>query len=360
MPSAGLEESLSSYGWCRVTQGVLPEEEVGIKFIKDSTGGLDSLELPNPFQKPAMKNPGTLMDVIEGFRSYFDTAQGVILHPAQPMIRRIGNSIFTSSVGQLFDPIFFGTKSELPDQGIAAVQPAIRLKSGAAKPAFTRSFVNLGLIHLDVPEQQHLNSMDTMLNWFSKLGIYIPDIHLLVEGTNEDWGNGPFNGHVLRLMYGDVELGVANYFSAVPTNNGRRVPYSDISVGAERIQWARTKKADFASLIAPPEQAHYTSLEAIDILRTLTLASIGRVLPSDKSDGGQKMALLMRAISIPGKPIDYALLRNYYFFWNRLTNEDNLTSPDKIYAALEEARSKYIAEKVGMLIAAATGNGKSG
>lgn len=269
--------------------------------------------------KPAMRNPANLETVIDSFNGFFEessTIKSVRAVPLKPA--GLGNSLFTSSGSNIYNPYIFGNLKSPVFDAAAVAQPVVRLKSPpSSENGFVRSFTNLALARVDASPDEHEESQEMLFDWLSSNGIYIPDMTLHRSKEVENWGLGAFACNTTRLMYKGLELGVANYYPELPTARGSNIRYSDVSVGAERVNWAVAKTESFLPVVTPDDYQTSDDITIIDSHRTTTLGALSSgCSPASPTPQGSKMRQIAHEIA-PNVPLDYELIQAYTRFWKR-------------------------------------------
>jgi len=224
-------------------------------------------------------------------------------------------TLFASAAGQVFDCLVYEKKQQVDFHEVCVIQPVIRLQGidlVGETEGFSTSFLNAGIDQWGATIDQHFIALDRLLDFFSLQDFYVGNLCMKYSYGENDWSNKNVFADMLRINYGGLEIGIANYFSEIPQNNSLPVSMSDISIGLERFLWARNKTASYFDAIGPLTYAMRGDTILMDTLRTLTLMAGSGVMPGHQNHG-YKLRLIANRISNPLQKIPFSELIEFYY-----------------------------------------------
>lgn len=293
-------------GWRRNDKNALESEFT--KGRRESVLEVDFLSLSKKKEAPNLEQTEAL------FKNHFQ-ATTKLVEPIS-IVPNLGKQFFVGTAGHILNGSIFG-KQRIQAEPLSISQPVVRLY-GLHNPqyqeGYTLSFTNLGTEQMELSPETHLQRLDQWLDYLSSLGLYAGDLTLQETSDKENWGLRECNSHVVRIMYGNLEIGVANYFTNVLTNQEKDVTISDISFGLERVSWAINKTARFFEIIGPENASDkYDDHLILDSWRTSTLIVASGVV-TDSSDRGGKLKSVLSRLAHE-KDVPYGLVKHYYDYW---------------------------------------------
>jgi len=274
----------------------------------ECSGGYNFLDIPAP------RDFLTLQPCQENFLSHFEKSGYNIAIPLG-IVRTNERTLFVSAAGQVFDDLIYG-KTDKPTEEICfVIQPVIRLQGEGLVgevEGFSTAFLNAATEQWNTDAKQHFTALDYWLDFFSSQEFYVGNLCLRYSSSENDWNGKNIFSEMLKINYGGLEIGIANYFSGIELNNNQFATMSDISIGLERFLWARNKTASYFDAIGPLTYAITKDIILIDTLRTLTLMSGAGVIPGHKNHG-YKFRLLANKIANPFHKIPISELVEFYY-----------------------------------------------
>lgn len=234
--------------------------------------------------------------------------------PPLNVIRENERTLFVSAAGQIFDCLVYETKQQVDFCKVCVVQPVIRLQSTnliGKIEGFSTAFLNVAIDQWGATIEQHFTALDHLLDFFSSQGFYVGNLCTQYSFGENNWSDKKVLADMLKINYGGLEIGIANYFSEIPQDNSLSVSMSDISIGLERFLWARNKTASYFDAIGPLTHAIRGDTILMDTLRTLTLMAGSGVIPGHQNHG-YKFRLLANRISTPLQKIPLSDLIEFY------------------------------------------------
>lgn len=174
-------------------------------------------------KKPRKKEFITPLDLATACQEFF-TCVGYSKFEPVPIKTQRGKTLFTGTAGQIFDRAIF-EESDYPTGPVYVAQPVVRLQGVSLVgevEGFSTSFVNIATEQMNPTVDQHVAHLDNWLTFFSSIGLYVGDITMKVLNDSPDWGRGKFRDSVIKIYYGGLEIGVANYaiVTKSPEGNG--------------------------------------------------------------------------------------------------------------------------------------------
>jgi hypothetical protein len=251
-------------------------------------GGYPFLNIPAP------KAYLELGACVENFRAFFPT-QGYRLHPPVAIVRSEERTLFASTAGQIFDDLIYGQSPQRGPQQCAVTQPVIRLQGiglVASLDGISTSFVHAATEYWNATVEEHFNSLDQWLDFFSSLGLHVGGLCLKLKRADNDWAGRTVTSEMLKINYDGLEVGVANLFFNIPQQSGDIATLSDIGVGLERFVWAVNKSPTYFDGIGPLSSVTIHKRVSLDAIRTATLMAGSGVVPDHKNQGSKLRAMI--------------------------------------------------------------------
>ena len=244
-------------------------------------------------------------------------------YPVQSPIAVVRNderTLFASTAGQVYDDLIYGTVAENESHQCVVLQPVIRLQSiglvGSVEGIST-SFVHVATEKWNAGVDEHFDAFDHWLDFFSSLGLHVGGLCLKTKQAKNDWAGRIVTSEMIKINYGGLEIGVANFFLNIPQANNVIATLSDIGVGAERLVWAINKSPSYFDSIGPLSCVIILERVMLDAIRTTTLMVASGVIPDHKNQGSKLRALIGLAMDQAQANL-YELIRYYYGQWASL------------------------------------------
>lgn len=270
--------------------------------------------------RPKRKRFLSTTDFISQFEKFFS---GLNYEKTEPVsiVNKTGSTLFAGTAGQIFDRVIFKEeKIDVKPKFVA--QPVIRLQGRpfvGEKPGFSTSFVNVALEQLNSTIEEHVKHLDDWLNFTSQTGLFMGEMTVRIVEDSPDWGNHNLDALTVKIYYGGLEIGVANWFVGIPQNSREPLRMSDISFGLERMVWVANKSKSYYDAIGPLNYSIKDDQRLMDSYRTAVLMSLAGVEP-DIKDRSSKLRALIKEISDPGKEIDRDLIIFYANWWKKFAS----------------------------------------
>lgn len=255
----------------------------------------------------------------DNLRVQFDSFFGKLQYPKAlpiPLLIGSGNTLFTGTAGQIFNDAIID-ESDYDKDAFRVAQPVIRLQGEqlvGKTDGISTSFVNLATEQISATVNNHTSNIDNWLNLLSSLGLYMGDVTIKMSDGHQDWGKGQFSTTTVKIYYGGLEIGVANYSPDVPQRTRPSLAMSDLTFGLERIAWAVNKTPSYYDIIGPINLSAKGKHEQMDSFRTMVLMAASGVIPSNK-DRGSKFRLLSKKVSRLGETYPADLVSYYDSWW---------------------------------------------
>ncbi len=275
-----------------------------------------------------------LKECAEIFRKFFP-AQGYQLETPIAIIRNDERTLFASTAGQIYDDLIYGKSLKDDQQQCSMLQPVIRLQGidfvDTIDGAST-SFIHSATECWNATIKDHFNTLDHWLNLFSNLGLYVSGLCLKVKRADNDWTGRIVTSEMIKINYGGLEIGVANFFFNIPQPFNTVATLSDIGVGFERLIWAINKSPSYFDSIGPLSCVIIHKRVTLDAIRTATLMAGSDVVPNHKNQGS-KLRTMIRLIMEEAQCLNlYELVRYYHKQWSSFT--DLIVSQEHTYSVI--------------------------
>ncbi len=238
--------------------------------------------------------------------------------PTIDLVRRGERTLFASAAGQVHDACIYGGDITIAPQ-CSVLQPVVRLQCLHAideQDGFSSSFLNAGLAWWQASPEQHFQAFDKLLQYLSLHGICVGHLALKLDSAENVWGDLHVPTDSLKMNYGGLEIGIANFFNHIQTPNGES-SFSDISLGVERFVWAANKNGSYFDDLAPVQYASEVKRSVLDAVRTATLLMASGLTPGSVHHG-QKLRLILGQLRDIGFCLDwFGLVRYFHQFWRQ-------------------------------------------
>lgn len=237
------------------------------------------------------------------------------------IVNKIGSTLFVGTAGQIFDRAIFN-EEEIDGKPRFVAQPVIRLQGRplvGEKPGFSTSFVNIAIEQLNPTIEEHIKHLDDWLNFTSQTGLFMGEMTVRIVKDSPDWGGHNLDAITVKMYYGGLEIGVANWFVGIPQNSREFLRMSDISFGLERMVWVANKSKSYYDAIGPLNYSMKNDQKLMDSYRTAVLMALAGVEP-DIKDRSSKLRALIKEISDPGQEIDRDLIVFYTNWWKKFAS----------------------------------------
>lgn len=278
------------------------------------------LNIPSP---KTFKSPIQVFKEIQGEIEQFDYS----LQDPIKILRNNERTLFASTAGQTFDPQIYNNKP-LTNKKRIIFQPCIRLQgidSLINIDGFSTSFINFGLETFNATPKEHFQSINNLFKLFSNLGFYVSNLTLEENSQINFWNKHKINAKSLKINYGGLEIGMANYFS----NENLNFTLSNVSVGFERFIWALNKTSQYFDIIGP-KNSHNINHQTLDSIRTMTLINMGGKLNQKQYEKNRKISKKIQIDDINPFSL-HGFIYYYYNYWNNFYKHDKHISKEQIY-----------------------------
>lgn len=278
--------------------------------------GYSFLNIPSP---KAYLELGACAD---NFRTFFP-AQGYRLSPPITIVRDDERTLFASTAGQIYDDLIYGQSPQGDSRQCAVLQPVIRLQGiglVASLDGISTSFVHAATECWNVKAEEHFNTLDQWLDFFSGLGLHVGGLCLKIRRADNDWAGRIITSEMLKINYGGLEIGVANFFFNIPQSSDIMATLSDIGVGLERLAWAVNKSPAYFDSIGPLSSVTIHKRVTLDAIRTATLMTVFGVVPDHKNQGSKLRAMIGLVVEEIPRLNLYELVRYYHRQWASFAN----------------------------------------
>lgn len=269
---------------------------------------------------PRKKELSTPVDLVNAGQEFFAQFGYTETEPV-PIKTHRGKTLFTGTAGQVFDGAIFG-ESDYQTNPLFVAQPVVRLHGVSLVgevEGFSTSFVNIATEQMNSTIEQHVEHLDNWLTFFSSIGVYVGDMTLKTMSDSPDWGKGEFKDSVIKIYYGGLEIGVANYFIGIPQQNRQALTMSDFSFGLERLTWALSKTRSYFDVIGPIMPSIQNRQKEMDAYRTMVLLVASGVIPGHQ-DRGSKLRMLAKSVSRAGDDYPTGMATYYDRWWRNFIN----------------------------------------
>ncbi len=273
----------------------------------------------------AIPSPKTYIEFgmcAENFRTFFPT-RGYRLNLPIAIVRDDERTLFASTAGQVFDGLIYGQSPQKDPQRCAMLQPVIRLQGiglVASLDGISTSFVHAATECWNVTAEEHFGVLDQWLDFFSGLGLHVGGLCLKIKRADNDWAGRTVTSEMLKINYGGLEVGVANFFFDIPQPSNTMATLSDIGVGLERLVWAINKSPAYFDSIGPLSSVIIHKRVALDAIRTATLMAGFSVVPDHKNQGSKLRAMIGLVVEEAQRLNLYELVRHYHRQWASLAD----------------------------------------
>lgn len=271
---------------------------------------------------------------VEKFRASFSAA-GYRLSPPIAIVRDDERTLFASTAGQIFDDLIYGQSLQENPQRCAVLQPVIRLQGVglvASLDGISTSFVHAATECWNATAEEHFNALDQWLDFSSNLGLHVGGLCLKIKRADNDWAGHIVTSEMLKINYGGLEVGVANFFFNIPQPSNAVATLSDIGVGLERLVWAVNKSPAYFDSIGPLSSVTIHKRSALDAVRTATLMAGSGVVPDHKNQGSKLRAMIGLVMEEAQCLNLYELVRYYHRQWTSFA--DLSVSQEQTYTAI--------------------------
>ncbi len=255
---------------------------------------------------------------------------GYQLHRPIAVVRNNERTLFASTAGQIYDDLIYGQISESSSKWHLVVQPVIRLQEIdliSSIDGISSSFIHSATECWNTTQGNHLETFDRWLDFFSALGLHAGGFCLKIERDTNNWAGRTITSEMLRVHYGGLEVGVANFFFDISQPNGSLATLSDVGVGLERLIWAVNKSPMYLDSIGPPPCVRMHTRVVLHAIRTATLMAGSGVVPGHRNHGS-KLRAMIRLVTEEAHHLNlYELVSHYYRQWS--TFADYLSVPQE-------------------------------
>ncbi len=292
------------------------------------TGSYQFLNIPAP---KAYLELGVCASML---RSFF-TGRGHNSHQPIAVVRDDERTLFASTAGQIYDDLIYGRARQEETQRCLVLQPVIRLQgigSVASLDGISTSFVHAATECWNVTMEEHFNAFDQWLDFFSSLGLHVGGLCLKIKRADNDWSGRTVTSEMLKINYGGLEVGVANFFFNIPQPSETVATLSDIGVGLERLVWAINKSPAYFDGIGPLSSVIIQKRAVLDAVRTATLMAGSGVAPDHKNQGSKLRAMIGLIVEEAHHLNLYELARYYHRQWASFT--DLPTTREQTYSVI--------------------------
>lgn len=270
----------------------------------------------------------------ESLRTFFPTRR-YQPHPPVAIVRNDERTLFASTAGQVYDELIYGQPPQRDSQQCMVLQPVIRLQGidlVASLDGISTSFMHAATECWNVTAEDHFNTLDQWLDLFSSLGLHVGGLCLKIKRADNDWDGRTVTSEMLKLNYGGLEIGVANFFFNIPQPSDAVATLSDIGMGLERLTWAVNKSPSYFDSIGPLSSVIIHKRATLDAIRTATLMAGSDVVPDHKNQGS-KLRAMIGLVTEEAQYLNlYEFIRYYYQQW---TSFVNLTaSQERVYSVI--------------------------
>lgn len=270
----------------------------------------------------------------ENFRTFFP-ARGYQLSPPIVIVRDDERTLFASTAGQIYDNLIYGQSLQEDPQRCAVLQPVIRLQGiglVASLDGISTSFVHAATECWNTSAEEHFSALDQWLDFFSGLGLHVGGLCLKTKRAENDWTGRTVTSEMLKINYGGLEVGVANFFFNIPQSSDVMATLSDTGVGLERLTWAINKSPAYFDGIGPLSSVTIHKRVVLDAIRTATLIAAFGVVPDHKNQGSKLRAMIGLIVEETPRLNLYELVCYYHRQWTSFANLS--ASREQTYSAI--------------------------
>lgn len=285
-----------------------------------STCGLSECSAFEFLERPQRRH---LLDAIEfrqGFEKFFASLDYEKAMPVS-IVNQTGSTLFAGTGGQIFDRAIFLEEGYDTEPKFVS-QPVIRLQGKelvGVSEGFSTSFVNIALEQLNPQIADHVRHIDNWLNFISEMGLFMGEMTVRLTSDRPSWGGLRFDGITIKMYYGGLEIGVANWFVGLPQKTRPSLGMSDISFGLERTVWAINKCPSYFDVIGPVDKSVEGDHKRMDSYRTAVLMVLSGVKPGNK-DRSSKLRALVKNVSGFGLELDGDSIMYYSKWWKHFAD----------------------------------------
>lgn len=257
----------------------------------------------------------------EFLKSFFEKSEFKNI-PSKSIVNESGSTLFISAGAQVLDPIIHDEK-EIFAEKIYIAQPVFRTQFiPKINEGVSSSFINIATEMVNKTPEEHFRALDQWMELLNILGLNKENIILKSIERYDKWGKRKFLQKILKIYYGDLEIGDALYID-MPQNSRENILISDIGFGLDRIKWLLSADKSYFQAIAPDSEA-FLNLDnkTIDYTRTLSLLAGFGVKPSNNEHGYRfrQLSKLLVKTNL-GKKINLNnLIKLWYNDWQKWTN----------------------------------------
>lgn len=257
----------------------------------------------------------------EFLKSFFEKAEFKNIS-SKSIINENGLTLFISAGVQVLDPIIHDEK-EIFAEKIYIAQPVFRTQFiPKISEGVSSSFINIATEMVDKTPEEHFHALDRWMELLNILGLNKENIILKSIERYDKWGKRKFLQKILKIYYGDLEIGDALYID-MPQDSRENILISDIGFGLDRIKWLLSDNKSYFQTIAPDNEAFLNlDRKTIDYTRTLSLLAGFGVKPSNNEHGYRfrQLSKLLVKTNL-GKKINLNnLIKLWYNDWQKWTN----------------------------------------
>lgn len=247
----------------------------------------------------------------------FFSQKGLVIKKYDSVVNKIGDTIFIVAGIQCLDNIVH-REEPFDNTVFFSPQPCIRLKflgEGGVHEGISSSFVNLCSAEVGASADKYWNHLTLWLDFFSKVGIYVKDLAIVIDKT--DIRAGVMKGRMIEINYGGLELGEGIFFYEVMQKTRDPISIIDFGFGFERILWSINKTRSYFLLLGPKLDVVQGNQVLIDLIKTLTLMAMSGVYPSNKNHGFHFRRIVKMIVrNYLGIQIEH-LIRYSYSYWKK-------------------------------------------
>ena len=258
----------------------------------------------------------------ENFRLFF-AERGYNLGQPIAIVRSDERTLFASTAGQVFDDLIYNQSLQENPQRCAVLQSVVRLQGighVASLDGVSTSFVHAATECWNATAEDHYNLLDQWLDFFSSLGLHVGGLCLKIKRAYNDWAGRTVASEMLKLNYGGLEVGVANFFFNIPQPSNTVATLSDIGVGLERLVWATNKSPTYFDSIGPLSSVIIQNRVVLDAVRTATLMAGSGVVPNHKNQGSKLRSMIGLIVEEAQSLSLYEFVRYYHRQWTSFGN----------------------------------------
>lgn len=267
-------------------------------------------------------------------RSFF-TGRGHNPHQPIAVVRDDDRTLFASTAGQIYDDLIYGQSRQEEIRRCVVLQPVIRLQGigfVASLDGISTSFVHSATECWNVTAEEHYNVFDEWLDFFSSLGLHVGGLCLKIKRADNDWSGRAVSSEMLKINYGGLEVGVANFFFNISQSSETIATLSDIGAGLERLVWAINKSPAYFDGIGPLSSVIIYKRAVLDAVRTATLMAGSGVAPDHKNQGSKLRAMIGLIVEEAQYLNLYELARYYHRQWTSFV--DLPTTREQTYSVI--------------------------